>query len=70
MSNWQPIETAPTGQKVRLGKWYFAFDGKPIWMTSAAIAYEATFFGLSKRATFYGDEYTHWMPLPSPPEAP
>ena len=71
MTDWQPIETAPTGVIVRLGWWEerYSPDRPPlVWRTSVGIAWEKTLFG-RKRAFRSHDlgKATHWKPLPEPP---
>lgn len=70
---WQPIETAPTGQRIRLGSYYQKPTGELIWFTEVGMAFEwadGTFpwSGKKRMATYEGNKSTHWQPLPAPPE--
>lgn len=67
MSDWQPIETAPVGKRVMLGRWYMGWEGKPVWQEEIDVAYERGFFGFGKTATYDGRKYTHWKWPPPPP---
>ena len=66
MSDWQPIETAPTGVTVRLGRWD-VFDGHLRWREREGVAFKRVFWLWRARADDWMNA-THWMPLPAPPE--
>jgi hypothetical protein len=63
---WQPIETAPIGVHVKLGKWRVGFidDVPDRWFQSDGIARKQGWFG----PRIVASDYSHWMPLPAPPE--
>lgn len=72
MTKWQPIETAPVGKKVVLGKWVtsYAKRGELYWVESIETAKRRRISLFSRDAWEYtreGDENTHWQPLPEPP---
>ena len=60
MSEWQPIETAPKDGTTILAigklRMYLIHWVKGFWLNSEYV-YEVP-----------NDRYTHWMPLPNPPE--
>lgn len=67
---WQPIETAKTGERVKLGWWDMRYGAsEPIWRAEAGVAWRSAWFGLS-RAREDCDDATHWQPLPGPPQSP
>lgn len=70
MSEWQPIETAPTETHVMCGKWENGYNQErtPEWKTSIGPAWRSGFFGLTRKRTYFGEEYSHWKPLPEPPK--
>jgi hypothetical protein len=53
---WQPIETAPTNERVLFT------DGKEIWISTKYVVDDVVGLKLA-------DHPTHWMPLPEPPKA-
>jgi hypothetical protein len=65
-TDWLPIETAPTDEKVLCGGWEIYGDRKE-WKTSDGRAWERYFFGLLRRPSYHGREFSHWKPLPPPP---
>lgn len=74
MSEWQPIETAPTdGTKILLYRIHTNIEvGEFYWFEREV--FDPTSDGLyRKRIQIYGQNWnatgrpTHWMPLPSPP---
>jgi hypothetical protein len=65
-SKWQPIETAPTNVRVLCGRWDIWMDRQE-WRVSDGAVFESWFFGLLKKRTYHGREYSHWQPLPPPP---
>lgn len=74
MSEWQPIETAPVGVRVRLGWWEdhaeWTAMGDPMkWKSRDGVAWVQVGRWLFKRVVRgdYADRATHWMPLPAPP---
>lgn len=66
--DWKPIETAPIDQHVLCGKWENGYgpDKRPEWKTTIGPAWRKQLFG--RKRTYYGDEYSHWKPLPEPPK--
>ena len=82
MSEWQPIETAPSDETVILGNFRNAclLTGAPhVWtatyvtkwcdLAGAHVEAHARWNECSFAATNENGEPTHWMPLPEPPEA-
>ena len=73
MMEWQPIETAPkdgTGH-VR-GLWvHSAKTGKAIYWEAIAgyVNDDGDFVDHDSNAPWRADDYTHWMPLPAPPDS-
>ena len=75
MSKWQKIETAPKdGTKIltftvhgdyEINEWYEAWrtDYKPVDDTDYFEKVEELYF-----EGWNGNNFTHWMPLPEPPE--
>jgi hypothetical protein len=64
MSEWQPIETAPKDGSAVLAFWPKAYQGKGgmyvvLWFDGQFVP---TTMG------YRGIKFTHWMPLPAPPE--
>ena len=55
MSKWQPIETAPTDQKI------LVTDGEMVW---TAWSKGGMWWAVDDRS----GPITHWMPLPEPPK--
>lgn len=75
MSEWQPIETAPVGVKVRLGWWedysYYSGEENDLrWKTNDGIAREMEGFWLFRKPvlTYEGKRATHWQYWPEPPK--
>ena len=59
MSEWKPIETAPKDREIILaGRWSLTGN----WEVKTGQF-------LVTRWPFVGSGATHWMPLPSPPDA-
>lgn len=63
---WHPIETAPTDQVVKVGRWEFHMN-KDYWRISSGVVWETSLFGIMRRRTQFGKEYSHWTPLQEPP---
>lgn len=67
MSEWKPIETAPTGERVLL-------NWQQLGHIECGTRHDDSEDGRPYFVLFDGDsmfiEPTHWMPLPEPPEAP
>ncbi len=64
MAEWQPIETAPTGDRITI----------LIYCPESGIIYQAYRFGGDDRFRMYNSggriiyqSPSHWMPLPDPP---
>ena len=75
MSTWQPIETAPKDGQTMLG-WDTSFGGAVVSLMYIEDDPEADFLGEWMVCELHGDyiidgfsSITHWMPLPTPPEA-
>src|SRR5690606_9261734 len=68
MSEWKPIETAPGGVPVRVGKWEF-WGGKNEWKENEGVAWRPRLFGLFRHYQYVGREYHYWKPLPPPPSS-
>lgn len=72
-SEWMPIETAPVDTNVRVARWTVT-SGKWYWFIDIGVPFE-THDGdwpWSKRKvirSFDGKYFTHWSPLPPPPDA-
>lgn len=66
-TDWRELSTAPTDVVVRLGKWDL-FCGKLEWRETMGAPWEAGWFG-RRKPTWYGREYTHWLPAPPPPKS-
>lgn len=66
MNEWQPIDTAPKGEQVKLGRWSIVC-GQQRWHVMEGRASEPFCFGMFHRKTFEGRYFTHWQPLPPPP---
>lgn len=73
--DWQPIDTAPKGVKVRVGK-FTDYDGGLKWRTDVAHVWELNskmrafpFLPVIKEweLSYEGRQFTHWQPLPEPP---
>ena len=66
---WKPIETAPIGRAVEMGRWHKSTycDGPPQWLTESGIARERTWLG-GGRITSVADRFSHWRELPEPPQ--
>lgn len=74
MSDWQPIETAPKGERILI-----ISDNRRHYIVTWGVFYSD--FYRSEMAGWWGssdpeqddlilpDEATHWMPLPEPPSA-
>ena len=72
MSEWQPIETAPVGVHVLLGRYrerYIDADPPLTWVKEVGIAFETErkWFRTVVVKTYDGKRATHWKPLPAPP---
>jgi hypothetical protein len=68
MSEWQDISTAPHGEEVLLGWWTQDGHGGVNWECEV----HAASWGWQRDGITYRGrrvQATHWMPLPSPPEA-
>lgn len=73
MSDWQPIETAPSDTPVRMGGYDRGYGDEPDlkWRTTIGVAWETetNWFGRKRRVRAWPPgNYTHWQPLPPPPE--
>jgi hypothetical protein len=66
MSEWQPIETAPFGERVLLG-WRHWRDWQ--WCMEVGPAISGWKRGNISNVSKHGSA-THWMPLPEPPNVP
>lgn len=66
---WQPIETAPKGVIVKMGRWVKSWTkpGGLEWVETIGKAKHKTFFPWSVSYTWDGASNTHWQPLPEPP---
>lgn len=63
---WQPIETAPTGVEVELGRW--ALYGESMkWERRVGVAWNKRWLW-GRRKVEWTKEYTHWRNLPPAPE--
>jgi hypothetical protein len=70
MSEWQPIETAPTDKRI-LGYGIVAFEVEPGIATVRWNDYHKAFLCNPNECSEYAPEeceLTHWMPLPEPPK--
>ncbi len=67
MNEWQPMNTAPNGQQVELGRWE-VWKGEYKWETREGTPFEKKFFGLIVFETYEARKYTHWRHLPEPPK--
>ena len=69
--NWQPIETAPNDetQHVR-GLWVCKNrTGKRLhWEAIAGRMEDGDFCDHDGNAPWWPEDYSHWMPLPEPPQ--
>lgn len=67
MSEWQPIETAPTRGPVLVAYWVGEHKEQPV----VAIGYRYGEIWLNENDEPFGWHYTptHWQPLPAPPKA-
>ena len=72
MSDWQPIETAPRDGTPFLAwaKGFLQDELGPTedWVPSRALVTEWRAFAFRCAETGNTFEFTHWMPLPPPPE--
>jgi hypothetical protein len=77
MSTWQPIETAPKDGTAILG-WHANYGGAVVSLEFVEDDLSSGFVGewaVSELGCYGGscweglDGITHWMPLPSPPDA-
>lgn len=70
---WRPIDTAPSDTPVRIGGYDKGYgDDAPLkWREDVGVVWrtKATLFG-PKRVSAMNSmtDYTHWQPLPPPPE--
>lgn len=68
-SRWQPIETAPRdGTQILVGVWVAGYfkGSESRWSCWTIGQHGSGDFGCDGE---WGDEPTHWMPLPPPPDA-
>ena len=69
---WQTIDTAPIDTPVQLGGYTdnCTLNGAVRWRTNVGIVWESEGWWIFKRVIrcLYNREYTHWKPLPAPPE--
>jgi hypothetical protein len=73
MSEWQPIETAPTGKGVRILGFGtdMGFNDEPAIGVVEWNHFRGHWVLAGSEATEYSPEpcvVTHWMPLPEPPQ--
>ena len=72
MSEWQPIETAPINGNHQRGMWVYSHaTGEPIYWTAdyGYVDSDGDFcYAGGDQTGWRAEDYTHWMPLPKPPE--
>lgn len=67
MSEWQPIETAPTERGAKILGWCVYPAGAEVRLCQNVPAYTARAGATSWDAHGCIQKVTHWMPLPAPP---